>query len=268
MKNILEWIQNPDRDYQEGVKMYDKHKLNAKHDKFFATPNPEAIHKNMLLSRMMRIYQKMNANPNIAKDEAKPEPIKIKKIEPVQAKQQASPVSSRKNKQYINKLLALNWDDLSFNDKKIFFNNEKYFLVKKSLMLENGDIERKMRSLHAKVKAIDPDPKNDEKRGEIMSELATLDDTKAANWKTIDTWNEPEGSFAEPENTTKQAVQKALEREKKIKANKIYIYRAEKTLDDMPEKTAKQKAKKQKKADEIAKRKAELKQLGEPYKAK
>ena len=171
----------------------------------------------------------------------------------------------RKNKQYTNKLLTLNWNELSYDDQLIFFGAEKYFLSKKTLMLENGDINKEMVSLHAKLKAVPADKKNDGKRKKIMEELTELDDKKAENWRTIDTWNEPEDSKGPEEITTDKAVQQALAREKRIKANKIYIYRAQKMVDAMDPKTEKEKKKKAAKIREIEKRKKELADMGQPY---
>ncbi len=174
----------------------------------------------------------------------------------------------RSNKQFINKLLTLNWNDLSFNDKLVFNDSEKYFLDKKSLMLHNANIEKEMRSLHTKVKSIAPDNSFDSNRKDIMNGLAALDDAKAANWKKIDTWGEIiEVVSDNSETDSDKAVRVALEILKKVKANEIYIYRAIKSIPDMPRKTAKQRDKIIKKQEEVEKRKLELIELGHPYKS-
>ena len=170
----------------------------------------------------------------------------------------------RKNKTYINKLLSMNWSDLSFSDKVIFNKSEKLFLKKKTLFIENSDMEREMRSLHAKMKALDPDPKNNLKRKELIQKLAMLDDKKTTNWQVIDKWDEEPDKEPE-EDETKKAVRLALEREKRIKANKIYIYRAEKMLPGLKTDTAKQRQRIEAKKKEIERRKQELIEMGEPY---
>ncbi len=173
----------------------------------------------------------------------------------------------RKHKQYINNLLTRNWSDLPYNDKLVFNNDETYFLNKKRIMLLNGDINKSMISLHAKLKAVDPDPKYNDNRKSIITELAALDDEKAANWIVIDTWIEKVTSKQNDNETeVERAVRKSKELAKKITANEIYIYRAIKSIPDMPRDTEKQKAKIIKKQNEVEKRKLELEELGHPYK--
>ena len=169
----------------------------------------------------------------------------------------------RKNKTYINKLLSMNWTDLSFPDKVVFDKSEKLFLEKKTLFIENSDMEREMRSLHAKMKALDPDPKNDPKRKKLIERLALLDDQKADNWEKIDKWEAP--AEAKEETESEKAVRQALERERQIKANKIYIYRAEKMLPGMKSDTEKQRRRIEAKKKEIERRRQELIEMGAPY---
>lgn len=275
MKNILTWIRNQNRDYNEGLEYFHRYKLNTKHDVFFNTSEPKILHRNMLLSQVTKIYHKLAANPNLNKETAaesikiKPEPIKIRKIEPqIKKIKQVSEIAAaelRVNKKYINKILVLSWDDLTFNEKIIFNNSEDYFLEKKSLMIKNGDIERKIRSLHSKVKTIDPDTNYNKDREKIMQQLVILEDKKAENWISIDTWKEPESDFS---LDTEMAVQKALEREKLIKAHGNFIYRAEIIIPAMPEDSEKQKKKKADKIAELNRRKKELITLGSPYNRK
>ncbi len=192
-----------------------------------------------------------------------PAPLKTIPDKPKQQPPQLPVTELRKNKTYINKLLSMNWTDLSFPDKVIFDKSEKLFLEKKTLFIENSDMDREMRSLHAKMKALDPDPKNDLKRKELIQRLASLDDQKADNWEKIDKWEAPIAEKAETES--EKAVRLALERERQIKANKIYIYRAEKMLPGMKSDTEKQRRRIEAKKKEIEHRRQELIEWGAPY---
>jgi len=194
----------------------------------------------------------------------KEETIPEKKKETSKPAANEIPVAKlRENKMLVNKMLTMNWPDLSFNDKAVFNHSQKYFLEKKTFFIANSDMDRKMRSLHAKMKEIDPDPKNNPKRKELIQQLVELEEIKFQNWLKIDSWEEPE---QEPEETeTEKAVRLALEKEKRIKTNKIYIYRAEKILGQMKEETEKQRLKKAERIAEINKRKQELIDLGSPY---
>jgi hypothetical protein len=198
-------------------------------------------------------------------DQSEFEDAILNKPTPIPAPTEAEfspPEESRKNKKFINNLLTLDYSQIAYQNKLIFFNDEEYFLAKKQLMIRNGNIEQNMRSLHAKVKAIDPDPKFNEDREKIMNALATLDDEKAENWQLIDTWVEPEPDII---LDTAAAIQKALEIEKLVKAHGNYIYRAEITIPGMPEETEKQKKKKADKLAEVKRRKDELIKLSAPY---
>lgn len=192
------------------------------------------------------------------------EPVKIKK-EVTQDEATNRQTDLRTNKSFINKLLTLNFSDMSFDEKLLFNNDESYFLKKKQLMIENGNLEQQMRSLHSKFKAIDPDAKFNKDRKDIMQELSILEDKKSANWTIIDTW---EDLLPPAENKPEDAEKKAIEKLKLIKAHENFIYRAEITLPGMPEGTTKEKKKKQEKRDEMERRLNELIILGSPYNRK
>jgi len=204
-----------------------------------------------LREKPLEITEKENVIPEKKEETSKPA---VKQI----------PVAKlRENKMFVNKLLTMNWPDLTFSEKGIFNNSQKSFLEKKTLFIANSDMDREMRSLHAKLKAIDPAPKNNPQRKDLIQQLMELEDAKFQNWQKIDSWEEPE---KEPEETdTEKAVRLALEKDKRIKTNKIYIYRAEKILGQMKEETEKQRRKKAERIAEINKRKQELIDLGSPY---
>jgi len=80
-------------------------------------------------------------------------------------------------------LLKLNWSDLTYEKKKLFFkNNEAVFLQKKQLLIHNAKITDKMKALHEKMKLIT----DNEIRSDIAKELLELDNQKFNNWRQID----------------------------------------------------------------------------------
>lgn len=172
----------------------------------------------------------------------------------------------RKNKKLINKLLSLEWKDLSDQERLIFF-NEEYFTFKKGILIKVSETDRKMQSLHANLKAIATDEAKIEERGALMDELSQLEEQKLEAFGEIDTWKEPEVN-TDPEDIKSQAAAEALKKQKLIDAHENFIYRNEPSLANMPEDTAAQKKKKAKKAAEIERRKKELIELGKPYQRK
>ncbi len=171
----------------------------------------------------------------------------------------------RCDKSLVNKLLVLDWKDIDFHHKLIFFIDEAYFLGKKSLMIKNGDLHKEMIGFHAKMKALDPDEKFNSEREVCMTKLTSLDERKKANWLLVDTWEDPH-----PIEETDPLViaRKALDRDKLIKAHNNYIWRYEKIVDSMPVETEKERGIKQKRVDEIARRRKELIDFGFPYNRK
>lgn len=188
-------------------------------------------------------------------------PLKIAKQVPSEPAE--NPVALRGNKQFINKLLTLNFSDLLHQDKLIFFNDEKYFLEKKQALLEISGADRDMKSLHAKVKSLAKDPKKKDELAKLMNQIAGLEDFKVKKWQVIDTWNDPTGT--DPEQIKKEAAKEAIERDKQIKAHGNYIYRAELALPNMPKSKAADKKRYDEKLAEVERRKAELVKLGSPY---
>jgi regulator of replication initiation timing len=174
---------------------------------------------------------------------------------------ETTPEELRKNKQYVNKLLTMDWKDLSHQDHLVFFNNQSYFMKKKEMFLEISSMDRDMKSLHAKLKSL----KTTEERKATMNRIAYLENGKIEYWSLIDKWIAPE---TDPEKIAEGAAAAALNKDRQIKTNRIYIYRAEISIPGMPEKFASERERKAKKIAEVEKRKAELIELGSPYTGK
>lgn len=262
---LKEWLSDPGRDYLAGLDLYNQYKKNRKHDAFLNVNNPDKIRIELLFRKLLKILKIKEANGEY--DQPDPRlPVSVKKVQPIVFQEPEAPVQTpetlKYNKPYINRLLTLNFSDLPFSDKMIFNNDEAYFLTKKQMMIRNGNIEQEMRSLHSKVKSIDPDIKFNKDRKKIMQQLASIDDEKADNWTVIDTWEE---NINQKTADKQSEIQGALSRVKAIKAHDNFIYRAEMAIPGMPENTEYEKKKKLAKIAEVEKRKSELEDWGVPY---
>jgi len=272
MYNVKAWLNNPNRSYVDGLTIYELYKPSKKYDAFFGVSSPGIAQVNMLFSKITRIHSKLLAQPSLIVIE-KDEPIKIKKVlakkamklNPNPVNRNTDAIGLRSNKKYVNKLLALDYSELSFNDKLIFNNDEAHFLEKKAVFINISDSMRDIRGLHAKIKVIDPHSKFDGERKKIIQDIAYLDNNVKDAWNFIDTWTDnvqiPTVSVSDT------AVAKAMANLKKIKANNIFIKRALISIPLMPNKSLKQKDKKVAKQIRLDKRIAELITLGAPYKA-
>lgn len=167
----------------------------------------------------------------------------------------------RGNKKFINKLLVLNYSDLEFKEKTVFFNDEKYFNSKKYLLQDVSKLQTQMVNYHAQLKLA----KTDEDRKVINGKLWIADDLKAQLFVEIDTWeHEP----IPEEDPIERAARLAVAKEKEIKTLTNYIGRFESKYLKMPETTEVAREKKHKKIQEIEKRKQRLIELGSPYSRK
>lgn len=266
MKQLTEWLKNPARKYTDGLEIYHQVKKTTKHDKFLNTANPTPLHRNMLLNFMLKIYRGLSVQP-IVIEKAKTEEITVKKITPKAVKKitEDAPVShpGAPSKAYINKLLSMNWSDLSFMDRSIFFQSETYYLEKKKLFISNADISKKMTSMHAKMRALADDKEKAAERAALLEKLSMFEIQRAEQWKQIDDFKEPEIKSDTISDTEKELTR--LKNEKIIKQHKTYIYRAEVALAGMKGETKEEKKRIAQRKKEVAKRKKILKELGDPY---
>lgn len=186
----------------------------------------------------------------------------------------------RKNLQYVNKLLTMDWPQLTSDEQNLFFNDLAYFLMKRMALLEVSKIDREMRALHEKAKVKQRNAADKEELQDIMDRLASLDDRRTEKFRTIDDWTPPAekeeekkdagkaDASADPEVIARKAAEEALEKDKLIKAHGNYIYRAELKLPNMPVKTQRQRELKAAKEAEVQRRKEELQLMGVPYQRK
>jgi hypothetical protein len=169
---------------------------------------------------------------------------------------------SRSNKFYINKLLTMNWENLNDTEQAFFFRSQTYFLVKKQTYFQIADIDREMKAKHAKMRTLPPDSQHDSQRAELLDKLSDLDSVKAALWAQIDEWTAPKDF--EKNNLYEKGKEEAIKADRRLKANSNYIYRALKELQN-PDLAPDRKAAIE---SEIAIRKKEMEELGQPYNRK
>jgi len=270
MYNVKAWLANPNRSYVDGLEIYNKYKPSTKYDNFFGVSSPGIPQMNMLYSKIIKVHSKLVTQPELIVVE-KQQPLRVQKLTSQKKLEKTTSVkpidhsSLRSNKQYINKLLTLNYSDMTFDDKVLFNNDETLFLEKKTIFMSIADSMRELRSLHANLKAIDPDAKNNSKRKKIIQDIAYLDDFAKDSWEQVDTWKE---KLEVPTvSNSDLAVAKAIADQKRIAANQIFIKRALISIPLMPSKSLKQQNKKFKKQEQLNKRMKELEAFNVQYKS-
>ncbi|MGM0530942.1 MAG: hypothetical protein ACQER7_06280 [Bacteroidota bacterium] len=251
MTQLKRWLNNPDRSYAEGVEMYKRHKGADQFFKFFSQKKeatPKDPEYKMLVQRLTRLERVLRQQKKKQKPEEKAKaqgqkPIKTDKISNVRTPGHVK--GMRNNTKYVSKLLSLNWKDFEQRDKEVFFNNKAYFEYKKKLFIENSDIEKKLKSLHASLK--NQEDKN--QRKVIVSELKSLEDAKGINWEKIDDWE----SEMPEEEKEKDPTRLGAELQKKKDNLKASIRRTKNKLSKNHYKTEKTKKNAQQRVEEMEK---------------
>jgi hypothetical protein len=170
----------------------------------------------------------------------------------------------RKNKGYVNKLLTMNWENLNFKEKQIFYDSQAVFLQKKQALFYISEIDRRMNSLHAKMRAQPNTAAGSRKRAELLEQLQNADDERKSHWSVIDDWAKPTNKQITEKEKIEKAKKEALATQKRILANNNYIYRYEDAVDDPKLSEKRRKHLK----TEVERRKQELIDMGAPYSRK
>jgi len=223
---INEWLKSPN--YQTGIALYKQLKgMDNYYNYFSQVNNPSAgsPHFNMLIQRLQRLQRiGYSHSQSEVKEEKKliKREIKVKKIT-AEKSDNSEAGQLRQNKLYINKILALKWNDLDKRDKEVFFNNQRYFEMKRELFIQNSENMKKIKSLHIGLKQSD----KKEKKAEILEEAKEIEKIITINWQIIDKWKQPE---AIEMDKVEKAKTDAIKKERRKEQLKGYIRRAKNEL--------------------------------------
>lgn len=220
---INEWLKNPN--YQTGIALYKQLKgMDNYYNYFFQVSNPPADspYFKMLIQRLQRLQRISVQQPQSEKKEKSLKEIKVKKIT-IDESDGSEAAQLQQNKLYINKILALKWNDLDKRDKEVFFNNQRYFEMKKELFIQNSENMKKIKSLHIGLKQSD----TKEKKAEILEEAKEIEKIITINWQIIDKWEQPE---AIEMDKVEKAKTDAVKKERRKDQLKGYIRRAKNEL--------------------------------------
>ncbi len=238
---LNQWLSSPNKNYAEGVAIYKQHKGNDKYYSYFTQVNDApngSPHFSMLLRKLERVarialqYPPDKKEPvNPAKTSKSARDIKVKQLNLDHTGKKSGTVidvaNLRTNKKYVNKILALKWNDLEIRDKEVFFNSHAYFESKQNALFLVSKTEQKIKGLHAQLKTDIPKSK----KVEILSEAKDMEKEKIKIFEQIDNFKEPE-NIDPIEAAKKEATQKA------IRKNQLpgYIKKAINALADLKKK--------------------------------
>lgn len=217
MNNIQHWLSDDKRNYQDGLALYNQYKTSAKHDKFFnsvSNPDPGGIHFNMLTTQLQNISRKLKQNPSLIKGKS----LEVKKLSPTIKAAKLSDEEAKRPRVVDNPLVDVK--ELPEHLK------EKYF--------ENKNLIKERSKVHAEMRNLPDDKKNDADRKKLAGQVLNLDKKMADNWKAIDTWWKQRQEGEKEPAKQKDVVKEALEKKKRVGLLKNYINREQKKIEKDP----------------------------------
>lgn len=214
MNEATQWLHSRPRNYQEGLKIYNRYKISNKHDAFFASvinPEQNSIQMQILITQMVKIERKIDNTP-LGKETRKPIEVIPIKVETNTARHDISrppDISAmRENKLLVNKLLSMVWENLSIEDRAIFFDNKEYYSSKQEVLHEISTLKNEMHAADAKRKSA-KNTKDRKKFNDMVSEIEGR--IKNLFKKKIDNWEIPVKELGT------DAAAEAIRRERRIR---------------------------------------------------
>lgn len=202
MNKATEWLNDPDRSYADGLKIYKEHLGMDKNYAFFSEandPQPGGLHFNLLTERLRVVQRKVEAQP---KEETKADLSDAPNIKVIALKGKRGP--------HIVDNPFVDIKDLPEDLQKKF--------------LENKELVKTISGAHAAIKSAT----TDEERAAQLAIATEAEELKDANWLAIDAWwkefkdskkpEAPEDNKALRQETIRKAISRA---EKDIKDGNI-----------------------------------------------
>ncbi|KKU87402.1 MAG: hypothetical protein UY18_C0036G0005 [Microgenomates group bacterium GW2011_GWF2_47_9] len=252
MNEAQQWLNNRSRSYLDGVKIYNRYKISNKHDAFFSSatnPSEEEPQYKILMIQMQKIARVQgNHAPPVPE-----QPVKTIEVKTIISNVKDEDVDAlRGNALFVNKLLAMGWDNLNDTDKKVFYDNQGYYLEKQEALFEVSRLKNEMHLADAKRK----EAKSSTIRKQFNDQMNALSNQIRDIFKTkIDVWDPPA-----PKGSN--AAKEAVERERKIRyLSGTAIPRAKKELRDNKKLTEKQRKERRDKIEAWQKELAELEKI-------
>lgn len=193
------------KDYQEGVKIFKNIGINAAENNFFSTQTPTKVHVNMLRNKLLNYARVQGISPQLyVPKAAKPSGIKIEA-----GKQTATPAGSAKPMIDVNPVVRF----------------EELPALLQEKFKQAGELANQNKTLHAELKQLIEDTTKKERRAELTEQMIGNKKTIRSCWDSIDQWWAENKEKTKEQRIVDQAGKDAIDKQKRIKANKTYIRR-------------------------------------------
>lgn len=237
------WLATKNKDYKTALDIFIDLNIDVKKVAFFSA-GTDKVRRNILFNQLFNFARIYKISP--AKEE-KLAPVHVPRTRlKAQQMPKASPEGQalKFERPVIDTNPSVRFEDLPPNLQILF--------------KENSTLFSEIKTLHTELKAIQDDPAKEERRKDIAKEIVERKNRSRSNWDMIDEWwntrNYIQAAAPEPPQKTPEeiAVEEALKKEKRIRANLNYIRRYKNT-------------EKEKQQKEVELRKSELDEWGVSY---
>lgn len=236
MLELQTWINNPEREYADGVRIYKQLGTDSKKKTFYETEKPTTLHRNMLFADLARMYRIADANKKIPATKGKaitPTPIDLSKL--------LKNVAPEKLKQFVNAALKKEYETLSAAERQLFANDAD-FGTRQEAYNQAVEMRKEMTALHEKIKLPEL---SEEERAETSKLLLDLEQEEQKRWLIVD--GEESGFVPEDDNEDEEgekatnAPQTTVELMKRRTNIVTYISKVRKKLETVTDTKAIQK---------------------------
>ena len=197
------------KDYAEGISIMKALGTDTKTVDFLNVPKPSVLHENMLKKKLIEYARVNKIRPAVS------QPV-VNQVK--QANKKPAGKSSRE-KQPGNKTLVI--------DANPFVRIEDLPAEYRGKYRNASDLKNQQKTLHAELKALKDmtDEKSKTRRSELSKQIIGAKTEEKKLWAEIDEWWEANKDKTREQRIAESAAKGAIEREKRIKANKTFIQR-------------------------------------------
>ncbi|KKU30815.1 MAG: hypothetical protein UX45_C0034G0008 [Candidatus Uhrbacteria bacterium GW2011_GWF2_46_218] len=224
------------KDYPAGVRIFKNLGVDQDANNFLSTPNPGKIHVNMLRNKLQHYARVYEIKAKITTAPPRPSPRGEGVRNAVSKVVGTEKTTGGSGRVTIDANPVVRFEELPavFQDK----------------YKQAGELSNQNKTLHAELKQLIDEPTKKERRGELSAQIIDNKKTVRQFWDDIDRWWAENKDKAMEQRIADKAGRDAVDKLKRIKANKTYIRRTYGTG---------------KKADELAARMKELEGWGIDY---
>lgn len=196
------------KDYATGLRIFKTLAIDTDSNAFLSTSNPGKIHINMLRNKLLYYARVNDVKPKITSASI---PSKPEKKKPAKAISVEAPKVIGGSRVIVDANPVVRFEELP----AVY--QEKY--------RKAGELSNQNKTLHASLKLLIDDDSKKEKRAELSGQIVENKKAIRQCYDDIDAWWKENKDKTMEQRLIDQAGKEAIDKQKRIKANKTYIQR-------------------------------------------